>query len=63
MTERPTYTSTEVAKLFGVNRMTLDRWLKEEKIPRPRKDPRSKTYIWTQSDLDNLAKYIKESSR
>jgi predicted site-specific integrase-resolvase len=61
--ERPTYNSTEVAKMFDINRMTLDRWLKDEKIPRPKKDPKSKTYIWTQSDLDNVAKYIKESSR
>jgi predicted DNA-binding transcriptional regulator AlpA len=57
---RSTYTSVEVAEMFGLSRMTLDRWVKEEKIPRPMKDPRSKQMVWTQADLDQLARYMKD---
>jgi predicted site-specific integrase-resolvase len=49
--------------MFEITRQTLDRWMKAGRIPRPMKDPQSQTYMWTQTDIDTLARIIRSKGR
>jgi excisionase family DNA binding protein len=60
---RPQLNSTEVAKLFGIARRTLYRWLEEQKIPEPMVDPDTGQRIWRQIDLDGIQQYLAERGR
>jgi len=55
---RPCFSTSEVAELFGVTRTTLDRWIKEGKIPEPARNPKNGWPIWQQPDLDAVAKAL-----
>jgi excisionase family DNA binding protein len=55
--------SAEVARLFGITRSTLYRWLKQEKIPEPMVDPDTGQRTWRQSDLDAIGQFLRERER
>jgi predicted DNA-binding transcriptional regulator AlpA len=60
---RPLLNSSEVARLFGVTRATLYRWLRSEKIPEPMVDPDTGQRIWRQSDIDGIESFLKGRER
>jgi predicted site-specific integrase-resolvase len=55
---RPRLKTTEVAEMFGVTRITLQRWMRAGKIPQPARDPDTNWPIWQQPELDAIAKLI-----
>jgi excisionase family DNA binding protein len=50
------YQTNEVSKIAGVHRDTLLRWLREGKIPEPKRN-RNNWRIFSQVDLDNIVEY------
>ena len=50
------YQTREVSKIAGVHRDTLLRWLREGKIPEPKRN-RNNWRIFSQSDLDNIVDF------
>jgi predicted site-specific integrase-resolvase len=56
---RPRLNTSEVAEMFGVTRTTLDRWIREGKIPEPARNPENGWPIWQQPELDAIAKVLK----
>lgn len=60
---RASYTTVEVAEMFNVSRLSIDRWIKAGRIPRPMKNPQSNQNLWTQTDIDNLARFLKEKDQ
>jgi predicted DNA-binding transcriptional regulator AlpA len=60
---RPLLNSSEVARLFGITRATLYRWLRAEKIPEPMVDPDTGQRIWRQSDIDAIESFLKQRER
>ncbi|HTS69574.1 MAG TPA: helix-turn-helix domain-containing protein [Terriglobia bacterium] len=60
---RPILNSSEVARLFGITRATLYRWLKQEKIPEPMVDPDNGQRMWRQSDIDTVGQFLKKRGR
>lgn len=70
-TKRPTkadsgrgpWNTLEVAGITEINRMTISRWLEDGKIRAPKQDPKSREYLWTQADIDELVRYAKFKER
>ncbi len=60
---RPRLSTSEVSEMFGVTRATLNRWIKEGKIPEPVRDPDSNWPIWQQPELDAIARTLQNSKR
>jgi predicted DNA-binding transcriptional regulator AlpA len=56
---RPQLSTTEVSEMFGVGRATLYRWIKEGKIPEPARDPENGWPLWSQPELDAIARVLK----
>ena len=50
------YKTSEVAKVVGVTKETLYKWLRQGKIPEPDRDYRNYR-IWTEADIRNCLKY------
>jgi predicted DNA-binding transcriptional regulator AlpA len=49
------YLSTrEVAKILGVSRQTLYNWMKDGRIPAPRRHPLTTHPQWTPEDVDRI---------
>ncbi len=57
---RPRLSTTEVSEMFGVTRATLNRWIKEGRIPAPARDPDNNWPIWQQPELDAIAKVTRK---
>lgn len=55
---RPRLSTQEVSEMFGVTRATLYRWIREERIPEPARDPNSGWPIWQQPELDAIARAL-----
>jgi excisionase family DNA binding protein len=55
--------SDDVARLVGVHRSTLERWIKEGRVSRP--SPfmygRQKLRLWAKQDIENLREYKVEN--
>jgi predicted DNA-binding transcriptional regulator AlpA len=51
--------SADVASVVGIGRATLERWLKEKRIPRPKTIRVGKKgfRLWTRSDIQSVGKY------
>ena len=47
-------TSSQVAKVLGVNRKTLYRWMAEGKIPEPLRDPANNYRQWSSQEVQEL---------
>jgi predicted site-specific integrase-resolvase len=60
---RPRLTTPEVSEMFGVTRVTLNRWIKEGKIPEPARDPETGWPVWQQPELDALGRALKARKR
>jgi len=53
------YSTIQVARMVGIGRMTLLRWLKAGKIPEPRRihDGGIDARVWTDSSVEKVRKY------
>ena len=62
---RKSYSTIQVARTVGIGRMTLLRWLKEGKIPEPRRisNVGLEARIWTDLDVERVRKYKRENYR
>jgi predicted site-specific integrase-resolvase len=60
---RPRLSTSEVSEMFGVTRATLNRWIKEGKIPAPARDPDNNWPVWQQPELDAIARALQNSKR
>lgn len=60
---RPRLSTTEVAEMFGVDRTTLYRWIREGKIPDPARDPDTGWPVWTQPELDAVTRAAANKKR
>jgi len=60
---RPRLSTAEVSEMFGVSRATLYRWIRENTIPEPARDPNSGWPIWQQPELDAVAKALRNKRR
>jgi len=49
--------------MFGVTRATLNRWIREGRIPEPARDPDNNWPIWQQPELDAIARALQNSKR
>jgi len=54
-----TFSTAEVAKLVGINRRTLYRWLYAGQIPEPKRGRLAgrNFRIWTQRDVNRVVRY------
>jgi predicted site-specific integrase-resolvase len=60
-----TYSTAQVLKIVGIGRMTLLRWLKEGKIPEPRRiiSGGLNARVWRDRDVERIRKYKQENYR
>jgi DNA-binding transcriptional MerR regulator len=47
-------TTRQVARLAGVSLNTIYRWLKDERIAEPNRDPENNYRLWTPQDVENI---------
>ncbi len=47
-------TTRQVARLAGVSLNTIYRWLKDERIAEPNRDPENNYRLWTPQDVENV---------
>jgi hypothetical protein len=54
-----TYSTLQVARIVGINRVTLQRWLLDRKIAEPRRIRHSgiDARIWTGRDVERVKKF------
>jgi predicted site-specific integrase-resolvase len=60
---RGPWSTVQVADITEINRMTISRWLDDGKVRAPLQDPKSREYLWTQADIDELVRYAKSRER
>jgi predicted site-specific integrase-resolvase len=60
---RQTLNNSEVADLFDISRVTLNRWIKDGKIPEPMTNPTTKQKIWTQADIEAIGRYLERQRK
>lgn len=60
-----TYSTAQVAKLVGVGRATLHRWMREQKVPTPRAKQIAGVSVrmWSTDDVKKVRQYKQESYR
>lgn len=60
-----TYSTAEVARTAGVDKSTLLRWLRDGKIPEPRRVRGAgiESRIWTDREVERVRKYKAEHYR
>lgn len=51
------YSTAEVAKLVGVHKNTLLRWLYAKEIPEPQMAIGKETRVWTEEELEKVKRY------
>ena len=51
--EKRLYRKVDIAALLGISISTIDRWIKEGKLPKPRKGS-DRFVCWTKEQIDNL---------
>jgi predicted site-specific integrase-resolvase len=49
--------------MFGISRITLNRWVAAGKIPAPSRDPETGWPIWQQPELDAINKLLKAKGK
>jgi excisionase family DNA binding protein len=56
------YSTVEVAKLIGVSRDTLHRWIREKRVAVPAAESFGafRVRLWTETDIERLKKYKAE---
>jgi hypothetical protein len=55
---RTTCTSAEVCEIFNIPKATLHYWLKQERIPQPMFNPETRQFVWTQTEIDAIQKFL-----
>jgi predicted site-specific integrase-resolvase len=60
-----TYSTVEVTRMAGIGRMTLLRWLRDGKIPEPKRIRNGglNARIWTDRDVERVRKYKQQNYR
>ena len=60
-----TYSTSEVARMVGVHKVTLKKWLISGKVPEPRRVRNGgiQARIWTARDVERVRKYKHENYR
>jgi len=60
-----TYSTAEAAKLIGVNRVTLQRWLIDGKVREPKKVSVGgvEARVWTDRDVERVQRFKQEKYR
>lgn len=51
---RPYLKTRQVAKMVGVSLNTIYRWLKDERIDEPYRDPENNYRLWTLQDVEQI---------
>lgn len=49
--------SHQVARMFGVSKRALIKWIETGRIPPPEQDPRNGFYRWTLTDIQLISSY------
>ncbi|MGT2715876.1 Dam family site-specific DNA-(adenine-N6)-methyltransferase [Streptococcus respiraculi] len=57
-----TLTTKEIETKYNISRQTIQNWIKEGILPAPDKDFRN-WYAWSQSDINNIEKIIKDKTK
>jgi len=59
------YSTIQVARTVGIGRMTLLRWLKDGKIPEPRRISNGglDARVWTNRDVERVRKFKQQNYR
>ena len=60
-----TYSTAEAARMIGINRVTLQRWLIQGRVKEPKKVSAGgvEVRIWTAGDVERVRKYKEETYR
>ena len=58
-----TYSTQEAADIAGISKKTLLNWLKDQKIPEPRRNERNNYRVWTAEDITLVKRIKKELSK
>jgi hypothetical protein len=60
-----THSTVQVARMLGVHKVTLQRWLLDGKVAEPRKVRIGmiESRIWTDGDVERVRKYKQENYR
>jgi DNA-binding transcriptional MerR regulator len=51
---RPYLKTRQVARMVGVSLNTIYRWLKDERIDEPYRDPENNYRLWTPQDVEQI---------
>jgi excisionase family DNA binding protein len=55
------YLSTsEVAEALQITKQTIKNWLRDKKIPEPKRHPGNAYRLWTPADVDQLRFFLRE---
>ncbi|HXN23341.1 MAG TPA: MerR family transcriptional regulator [Candidatus Dormibacteraeota bacterium] len=59
------YSTAQVAKMVGINRVTLQRWLLDGKLPEPRRIRSGgvNARVWTDRDVERVRKFKQQNYR
>lgn len=59
------YSTLQVARMIGIHKVTLQRWLLSGKVPEPRRISNGgvDARVWTDRDLERVRKYKQENYR
>ena len=62
---KQTYSTAQAAKLIGIDRVTLQRWLISGRVAEPKKVAAGSVQIrvWTDGDVERVRKFKKENYR
>jgi excisionase family DNA binding protein len=52
--------SEQVASILGVTKRTLKTWLKNGKIPEPRRNPANNYRVWSLADVEAIRRILQE---
>ena len=55
-----TLRSDQVASILGVTKRTLKTWLKNGKIPEPRRNPANNYRVWNLADVEAIRRILQE---
>jgi DNA-binding transcriptional MerR regulator len=55
----PKYTTAQVARMVGIHKVTLQRWLLSKKLTEPRKvgNGGMRMRVWTERDVERVRKF------
>lgn len=53
-------TTAEVADALSLTKTTIKNWLREKKIPEPKRHPGNDYRLWTRDDLEQIRLMIRE---